>query len=706
MATDYTAKNMKDPGQHTHLLKRLDLTFDPESTDDNYSRQKGVALRELQDNAIDEIRAGHGKHVKMSFYEDYSFEIKDSGRGIPVDTGVDSDGNPVSGVYLALGKLQSGGKFETDSKRFSSGLNGIGGSATVHVSRAAIVTIYRNKKKYSLHFKDGTPGFFSDPEDPDSDFTELDDYAYVHESKDTRSAEEKKKYPTGTTIKVWLREEVFQSDNPYDDQDIIERFRNTAFLVPDLHGEVYNELNKIENPETGIKEPQSETFHFEDGIFDLVELNQPDEPVHDIVYIESVAKYSEKNVAVLEGDNVSRQSVEREAPVRLAFRYGTGYEDNVSSFVNTINTKLGGVHESALVKALEEAFNERFGSMRGLLKKGDEPPNTDDFREGLTAVLAIEASEPHFKGQSKEALRGREIQNALKSTLVDEFKAWINAPKNKDALAAISTKVVETAKSRQRARASRDLIRQKNKIASSSLPPGLVDCDTAGTEEAELYICEGESAVSAMKAARDSRVNALLGIRGKFTNAQKSNMKSVMDNDVVQSIIQSLGAGSGSDFDIDKMRYGKVFIAVDADPDGGSIAALIYALFWHLFPDVIKQNRLFMLETPLFVFSVKGKNERDLYAKDDRQHDVIVAELEESGEKYSVERFKGLGQVPDNILEETAINPETRMIIQIDSSDHDDSYGQMDALLGNDSDVRKRWFAEIAQQYDLEDVAI
>lgn len=700
--TTYNADSIKSLDSHTHLLKRVALTMGSEtgSSKHPYSSQKGVAIREVLDNALDEIRSGYGTHVSLAFYKDGSIEVKDSGRGLPVDSATDEDGRKLSGVHLCLGVIQSGGKFETDGDRFTSGLNGVGASSTVHLSKRVDVTVYRNNKKYELSFQDGTPGFFADA-DPESEFTELDDYSYLKTSKDTRPKEEKLNYPTGTTIRFWLRDSVFQSEYPFDHQDLVTRLRGTAFLVPQLYAEVYNELEMIEDPATGELVPQRENFHFDDGVLDLIKLNQVGEPLTPVLHFKTECHYVERNVSVLRDGKVASEDLKRRAPIELAFSYGQGYELSMHSYVNTIHTKLGGFHETALNRAMQKTFNEKFRSMRGLLTKADEDPTIEDFQEGLTAVLSIQVSEPVFTSQSKEQLSGRELQKAIMETLEREFEDWIKAPANNDALQVIAKKVVLASKNRQKSREQRDLRRKKTEISSASMPAKLKDCDLAGTDDAELYIAEGDSAIDSLKAARDGERHALLPVRGKVINAHIGTMKSVLSNTEVQDIIKTLGAGSGSDFDIEKMRYGRVFIAVDADPDGNAIACLIYALFWHLFKDVILQGRLFKVETPLFVFKVgTGSREKRMYARDDRERDKLIRQLDKKNTKYSVTRLKGLGEVDAEDLYISALNPETRVITQITVDDIDAALESLELILGKNADARKEWVRDSAATVD------
>ena len=702
---EYNASSIQSLSERDHLLKRLSLIFGPiESVGETFSKQKNVALREILDNSVDEARGGYGSRLRLNFYADRSFEVQDNGRGIPVDIGKDSHGNKASGIYLSLGISRSGGKFSTDSKRFSSGLNGLGGGSVVQVSKRADVVVYRHNKIYGLSFKDGVPGFFNKPDDPDAKFTPIKDLTQLSVEPDKRSAAEKKLYKTGTTVKCWLRDEVFSSEYNYSDTEIIERLKRTAFLVPELEAEVYSELTLIENPATGKTEPLHETFSFPDGISALVKLNQIDKTLVDTMTIQAEGVYLEKNVSVIQDDGtIKHQPVERHTPVELAFSYGEGFEYSMESFVNTVNTKLGGVHETAFERAMVTAFNEKFLSIRGLIGKDDDAPIMDDYKEGLTAVLSVQVSEPSFSSQSKENLTGSEVQRAIQDALLAEFKKWINSKANADSVNVIAQKVVTAAKNRQKARERRDLNRKKNKIGSASLPTKLLDCEFAGSEDAELYICEGDSAIGSLKQARDGRINALLAIRGKIINAHKQRMKNVLDNTEVQDIIKTLGAGAGADFDIDKVRYGRVFIAVDADPDGNAIACLIYALFWHLFRPIIDEGRLYKVETPLFsIATSEGRNSRKIYARDDRERDSIVAELEEKGIKFNMSRLKGLGEVEPDILEETAINPETRVITQITVPDVEQATASLELIFGEDTDDRKRWME--TYEYDEDEI--
>ena len=699
MAQEYSASSMMDPGDYGWLLKRMSMTFGKvEGEGEPFARQKSVAVREILDNGLDELRSGYGKHIRLSFFADASVEVYDSGRGIPVDTGTESSGRKVSGIYLALGKMRSGGKFSTDSKRYSSGLHGLGGSATIATARCAIVTVYRDGKAHQLHFKDWLPGFFVDADDPDSAFTPLtDDYSILKVTKDKRPKAERERFPTGTRIRWWFNDSVFSSDKPYDAKDITNRLRDTAFLVPDIYAEVYDELNPVTDAETGEKVPYHDTFHYPDGLTDLVSITEPDEPLFAPVILEGMGHYTERNVSVLNADGtVSHKSVERNLPIRIGFTYGTGYGYTMSSYVNTIRTKLGGVHETGFEKGLVKAFNERVTSMRGLLKGSEKPPVLEDYQEGLTVVLSVEISEPTFDGQSKDSISGGAVHATVRKQVEQMLSAWI--AKHPDEVRIIAEKVVKAARTRTRQEKAREVKRAENEIAkSTSLPAKLVDCRRAGKEGSELYICEGDSARTSLHGARNGDIHAILPIRGKIRNAMKASKDTLLKNNEVQDIANTLGAGVGEAFDVEKMRYDRIFIATDADEDGGHIQALLLFLIWKLFRGIIDSGRLYAINTPLFVIETKGKGHERHYAMDVAEKDELVAELKAQGKQFTLSRLKGLGEVPEDIMADSAFDPEHRVITQVVLTEEDVAeLSERVDFLTNDkrSAERREWISE------------
>lgn len=704
---EYNAQSMLGMSDYNELIKRMTMTFGSVESDSvPFSRQKGVAVREILDNGLDELRAGFGEHIKLSFFEDRSFEVYDSGRGIPVDMGIDRDTKEeASGIFLGLGRMRSGGKFSTDSNSYSSGLHGLGGSAAIATARCAIVTVYRNNKEYQLHFKDWTPGFFADSTDPDSTFTPAEKLSELLVSDDNRSKEEKENFTTGTRIRMWFNDDVFTSQKPYDSRDVVRRLRDTALLVPNIYAHIYDEQNPVVNADTGKETPYSETFHFPDGIRDLTELTQPDEPLIETVVLEDIAEYVEKNAMVLQDDDsVKRMPVTRRVPIRLAFSYGSGYEYTLSSYVNTIRTKLGGVHEEGFEQAFVKAFNNRITHMRGVLKANEKAPSKDDYQEGLTVVLSVEISEPHFDQQSKDSISGGDVKTAIRLHVEKMLEEWIKS--HNDEVTVIANKVVAASRTRQRQERRRDLKRAENEVKkNTSLPPKLSDCRNAGGKNSELYICEGDSAKTSLKDARNGKIHAILPIRGKILNVYTSTLKKALENTEIQDIIRTLGAGMGDDFDLSKLRYERIIIATDADPDGGHIKGLLVLLFWKFFRPIVENGLLYSINTPLFVIDTEEKNSRRLYAMNEEQRVEITEDLKENKVKYKTTRLKGLGEVPDEILEESAFDPNKRILTQLLLTD--ESIVELEEnidLISNEkrADDRRQWIIDSTNSFEMD----
>lgn len=699
----YNADSIQALDQRTHLLKRMSLTFGAEggTPEDPFSTQKSVAIREITDNSIDEVIGGHADRVKVSFFKDGSVEVQDNGRGIPVDAGKDSQGKAASGIYLSLGIVQSGGKFTTDSKRFSGGLNGVGSASTVAMSKRSDVTVYRNNKKYTLSFKEDKPGFFDKENDPNAKFTELKDLTEVREEKDTRSKAEKKKWKTGTIVKVWLDDEVFTSSYGVNRLDITERLRGTVFLLPGLTVDVYNEIDTIEVD--GKEQPRVDSFNFDEGIKKLVSLNQTHDPLSEVIHLESEQSYKEiAQVLQADGKTVKKQEVERFVIVEIAMGWDKGYNYSMESYVNTIRTRLGGVHETAFERAIVKSFNDKITSMRGMVPASLKiKPNFEDYQEGLSVVLSVKISEPQFTGQAKEELGGREAQKAIQNALNEIFSDFVHAGKNFEQMKVIGKKVSDATKARKAQKDARDVKREKNKLESSgSLPAKLVDCEFTHTDDSELYIVEGDSAKGALKAARFSEYQALLPIRGKIINSNKSSMKKVLANAEVRDIARCMDAGIGQDFDIDKLRYGRVFFATDADVDGGAISVLLIMLFWDLFRPMVEEGRLYQILTPLFLIKTAKKGSKNLYALNDIEFNEITKRLDAEGTRYKVKRLKGLGEAGAKVLTETAMDPEARTVKQITVKDINKAQEMLDITLGKKVGPRKDWIKRNPYNFD------
>lgn len=690
----YSAKHITALSPKEHLRKRINLTFGRELGDEQtpFSSQKSVAIREYIDNSVGELIQKYGSKMRVHFYKDGSIEVQDDGRGLPTDTTKNANGEEVSGFIITLGTLQSGeqlGKSDEDSKTTST--NGLGASASTMLSSRVDVTVYKNKKKYTLSFKEGDPGYF-DGDSVDSKFKPLKDLKYIKSEKDTRSAEEKKKFPKGTTVRSWLDKNSFSSPYPVDIDDLILRLKGVAFLLPGTTIEVVNEMRTFDDGSV-----QHEVFNFTDGLPQLVEHNQTQTPIISTVSGTAVGSYVEKNVPSQDPKTkkMVNKDVTRTADIEFAFSYDNDYEYSMDSYVNTIRTRLGGIHVEAFEEALTQAFNEKLSSMKGVLNAKDPVPTVEDYKEGLTAVLSIYISEPQFTSQIKEELGSRVVKKAIKQALYEALLNFANERKNYDLMKTIGEKVSAAAKNRMSRKEQLELKREKARLTSNtSLPEKLVDCEITHDECSEFIIVEGDSALGGLKQARDATFQALFPIRGKIVNANKETLKKVLANEEVQNIIKCLDAGFGEDFNIDTARYQRVIIAADADPDGGQIASLVALLFYVLFPDVIRKGKLFKMNTPLYILKEK-KSGVNHYAFDEQDYRDITQELaaegKVAGRHYEITRAKGLGEAGAKVLSDTGLNPETRVLTQIVIDDEEAAKKWFDIAMGKEVGPRKAW---------------
>ena len=683
---NYTASSLKAVTKREHLIIRMSQTFGPETGDEDnqFSSQKSVSYREILDNAVDEVLAGYGDRVRVHFYKDGSFEVTDNGRGIPIDTGKDSEGRPCSGIYLAMGIIQSGAKY-AEQDFFSSGTNGVGASSTAALSKRFDVEVYRNNKIHRLSFKDGNPGFFAKEGDPDAKFTPIKDLTKLQVTKDNRPAADKKLFKTGTRIRVWLDHSIFMSKYPVDVDDLIERMRGTALLIPKITFEIENEHRVFENGEN-----QKEVYHFEGGIQELIELAREKDPIGKVIYVEGEATYTDINVPIQQEDgSIKNMDVDRKSPIQIALLWENDFNLKIESYVNTIRTKLGGIHEAALQKAIVKSFNKRFRSMRGVLTARDPDPIWEDYEEGLIACLAVYVHQPQFTNQIKERLDGRALHRALTTEIERILSEWLNTGKNYDAVKAIGEKVALASKNRTKAREQREINRQKNALTRTrSMPAKLLDCEITHDPMSELIICEGDSASGAVKSSRSAKTQAVLAIRGKIINAKKSDMKAVLANREVQDIIQCLDCGIGAECNSDNARYQMVTIACDNDVDGNAIATLIYALFSELFPDFIKKGRLYKIETPLFLNKLKGGEM--VYTFDEQEQ----REFLEENKPVKIGRAKGLGELNANVLSEFGLDHDTRYLTRIVMNSKEEEKKMLETTLGGDVETRREWIKD------------
>lgn len=642
---------------------------------------------EIIDNSVDEALAGHGSRIEVFLNPDGSVQVDDDGRGIP--TGVHTKSG-LSGVELALTKLHAGGKFGGGGYKSAGGLHGVGSSVVNALSMRLDATVYRDNKEHKVSFKRGVTGVFKG-DTPQDAFTAKHGLIV---NPDKRPAAVKKERKTGTSIRWWADPAIFIKGSELDIEAIYNRARTTAFIVAGLSITVHD--NRVPGSET------TEVFHFEGGIADMVEYIASDEKIHDIIMVNSSGSYKE-TVPVLnaEGHLVDTE-VEREAEIKIAFRWGTEYETEVRSYVNVVNTPEGGKHVDGFERAVLKTLVENIKSRRGLLKANEANPISVDALEGLTAVITIGMQEPQFLGQTKDKLGTPAILKLTEKAVGEALNEWLNNRKNAAVAKTVLEKVVNASRTRLAQRAVKEVARRKTALSSASMPAKLVDCATNDTLYSELHIVEGDSAAGSLKAGRDSRYQALMPIRGKIINALRASTADVLKNSEAAAIIQIVGAGSGRTFDIDQMRYSKIMITADADVDGNHIRTLLITLFWKQMRPLVEAGRLYTSVPPLYSIKTNGKKGETIYITDDDELQEVIKRLAKEKKSHGpASRFKGLGEMDPDELYETTLNPANRIIRQITVEDATNAEAMLELAMGEEVPPRKEW---IEQYRDLIDV--
>lgn len=550
---------------------------------------------EVVDNSIDECLAGFCTTIQVTINKDGSVTVVDDGRGIPVDL------HPVykkSAMELALTKLHAGGKFDKGVYQISGGLHGVGVSCVNALSIKLIATVKREGKIYQQEYKIGNP---------------------LYNVKVVGKCE---KDETGTTITFYPDKEIF-STTEFDFAILKKRLQELAFLNP--------EAKIILKDEKAGKE---ETFHYTGGLIEFVSfINKSKSVLHKPIYFK---KQIDSNIA------------------EIAIQYTDGYNENIFGFVNTINTTEGGTHISGFKTALTRAVND-YANKKGMLK--NEKLMGDDAREGLTAIISLKMREPQFEGQTKTKLGNSEMKGIVDSMVyvaLSEFLEENPAISNK-----IAQKVVASAKAREAAKKARDLIRRKTAMGGlSGLPGKLADCSSKKVERTELFIVEGDSASGSSKMARDKEFQAILPLKGKILNVEKSIPTKALSSEEIINLITAIGTGIKENFDISKLRYNKIIINTDADVDGSHIRTLLLTFFYRYMPELIEEGHMFVAVSPLFRVR-KGK---DVYVYSE---DELKKVLNQMGGKADVQRFKGLGEMNPQQLWDTTMDPKKRILKKI-----------------------------------------
>ncbi|WP_340085374.1 DNA topoisomerase (ATP-hydrolyzing) subunit B [Siminovitchia sp. FSL H7-0308] len=586
---------------------------------------------EIVDNSIDEAMAGYCNEINLIIEEDNSITVKDNGRGIPVGIH-EKMGRPAVEVILTV--LHAGGKFGGGGYKVSGGLHGVGASVVNALSSELEVYVHLNGKIHYQKYKRGVPEF---------------DLKIIGDTDQT-----------GTVIHFKPDPEIFTETTEFDFETLSTRTRELAFLNKGLKLTI----------EDKREEPKKLEFHYEGGIMSYVEhLNRAKEVLHEEpIYIDS------------ERDEIA---------IEIAMQYNDGYASNIYSFANNIHTYEGGTHESGFKAALTRVIND-YAKKHQIIKENDGNLSGEDVREGLTAIISIKHPDPQFEGQTKTKLGNSEARTITDALFSEHFEKFLL--ENPTLARKIVDKGLMAARARMAARKARELTRRKNALEISSLPGKLADCSSRDPEISELYIVEGDSAGGSAKQGRDRHFQAILPLKGKIINVEKSRLDRILSNNEVRAIITALGTGIGDDFDISKARYHKIVIMTDADVDGAHIRTLLLTLFYRYMRPLIEAGYIYIAQPPLYKIS-QGKKE--LYTYSDRELDALIAELPEQP-KPIVQRYKGLGEMDPEQLWETTMDPKARTLLQVTLEDAIDADETFDMLMGEKVEPRRLFIEENA----------
>lgn len=585
-------------------------------------------LWEIVDNAIDEVLAGYGKEITVTIHEDNSITVLDNGRGVPVD----EHSTGLSAIEIIYTKLHAGGKFgQAGGYKVSGGLHGVGASVVNALSEFVDVTVYRGGKIHNIKFTNGGQ--------------EVSKLKVIGETN-----------LTGT--KVWFKpDSKVLSTTVFHYQTILERLRESAFLLKGLRMILIDERSKV-----------SEIFHYEDGIISYIDfLNQNKSTIHDSTFLEGTALDIE---------------------VELAFQFTKSYTDQLISFVNNVRTKDGGTHETGYKSALTKLFNE-YGQKVGLLKNGTKLEGAD-IREGLCAVLSVRIPEQllQFEGQTKNKLGSPDARGAVEQVVSAKMTYFLE--ENANLTYTLIEKALSAQNVRNAARKARDEARLEKKKSrkETNLSGKLSPAQSKNPRINELYLVEGDSAGGSAKQGRDRKFQAILPLRGKVINTEKAKIEDVLKNEEVNTIIHTIGAGLGIDFDITKCNYDKVIIMTDADTDGAHIQVLLLTFFFRYMRELVESGKVYIALPPLYKISRRVKNKEVYeYAWTEEELEEVTRDLK----TYNIQRYKGLGEMNAPQLWDTTMNPETRTLIQVNIDDLADADQRIRILMGDNVEPRRDW---------------
>ena len=589
---------------------------------------------EIVDNAIDEALAGFCTHIEVELLPGNVVQVKDNGRGIPVDI---QPKLGIPAVTVVFTVLHAGGKFGGGGYKVSGGLHGVGASVVNALSTWLEVKVRRDGKCYAQRFEYGKP---------------VDDLHVVGDADET-----------GTCVTFHADPAIFETTD-YDADTLLTRMREQAFL---------NAGVRITFTDRRGEEPQGESMCYEGGIREFVE------------YI-----HKRRGAGVLHEDIICISGEQNGQMAEVAMQYNDTYNELILSFANNVHTPEGGTHEAGFKAALTRALND-YDRKNAILKDNDKNLTGEDVREGLTAVISVKLTDAQFEGQTKAKLGNTEIRSLVDSIVYEKLTYYLE--ENPAVARTIMDKALGAARAREAARKARELTRRKSALETASLPGKLADCSERDIEMTEIYIVEGDSAGGSAKSGRDRRYQAILPLWGKMLNVEKARLDKVYGNDKLMPVVTALGTGIGSEFDISKLRYGKVIIMADADVDGSHIRTLLLTFFFRFMRPLIEEGHVYIAQPPLFKVS-RGK--KVYYAFSDAERDKYIAELTENGGKAEVQRYKGLGEMDPEQLWETTMDPATRTMLKVDMKDAVAADEVFTILMGDKVAPRREFIEENA----------
>ncbi len=590
---------------------------------------------EIVDNSVDEAMGGHCDRIEVCLNTDGTVTVTDNGRGIPVD---EHPTEKRSALEVVMTVLHAGGKFDKENYAVSGGLHGVGVSVVNGLSTWCLVEVKTKGQMYTQKYERGVP------------VTELETLGPTTEK--------------GTKVTFLPDATIFETVE-FKKDIVSHRLRELAFLNRGLTIVMKDERDNTE-----------ESHCYEGGIQAFVTyLDEGRSPVHEPVHFEG-----------------QRDGIIAE----VAFEYNDSYQQNIQSYVNNIHTIEGGTHETGFRTALTRTLN-MYGTKYNLFKNEKFTLSGEDTREGLTAIISVKVPEPQFEGQTKTKLGNSDVRGVVESLVGEKLSEYFE--ENPATIKKVLQKAIDAARAREAARKARELVRRKGVLEGGGLPGKLLDCSSNNIEETEVFLVEGDSAGGSAAQGRDRKYQAILPLWGKLLNVEKTRLDRVLNNDKLQPVILGLGAGVGEDFDIAKLRYGKVIIMADADVDGSHIRSLLLTFFFRYMRPMIKEGRVFIAQPPLYLIK-KGRQEH--YAFDDAQRESILAEMGEDAKGVTVQRYKGLGEMNPDQLWETTLNPEKRTLLSVTEEDTVDAEHAFSMFMGDEVAPRRKYVEEHALEAQLD----